>query len=120
MTAKPCPEPLTCTSTTCAASSSKHQIWNQLAPSMEWATALKFELLGRLWVRLLLVTLTPVIIAVLSVALLANYVTIGQFESFLQQDVQQRDDRLEVVLERYYQEQASWQGVGNTIQRMAA
>jgi signal transduction histidine kinase len=78
-------------------------------------------LLGRLWLRLLVVTVTPVLITVVSVALLANYVTIGQFENFLAQDTQQRDDRLETVLEHSYQEQGgSWTGVGNTVQRMAA
>ena len=78
-------------------------------------------LLGRLWLRLLVVTVTPVLITVVSVALLANYITIGQFETFLTQDTEQRDDRLEAVLEHSYQEQGgSWIGVGNTVQHMAA
>jgi len=75
---------------------------------------------GRLWVRLLAVTVTPVLITVVSVAFLANYITIGQFETFLVQDTQQRDERLERVVERYYQDQGSWTGVGTTVQRMAA
>jgi two-component system, OmpR family, sensor histidine kinase BaeS len=81
---------------------------------------LRFDVFGRLWVRLLAVTVVPVLITVVSVALLANYVTIGQFESFLAQDTDQRDARLETVMERYYQDQGSWGGVGNTVQRMAA
>ena len=94
-----------------------------------WGIALKFDLfaaqhsglLGRLWLRLLVVTVTPVLITVISVAVLANYITIGQFETFLTQDTQQRDDRLKSVLEHSYQEQGgSWPGVGNTVQRMAA
>ncbi len=75
---------------------------------------------GRLWVRLLAVTVTPVLITVVSVALLANYVTVGQFETFIMEDTQQRDDRLERVMERYYQDQGSWAGVGSTVQRMSA
>src|SRR6266568_592198 len=76
---------------------------------MAWGTGLRFNplsvLSGRLWVRLLAVTVTPVLITVVSVAFLANYITIGQFETFLVQDTQQRDERLERVVERYYQEQ---------------
>jgi len=41
-----------------------------------------------------MVTVTPVLITIVSVALLANYVTIGQFETFLTQDTEQRDARL--------------------------
>ena len=79
------------------------------------------SLLGRLWLRLLVVTVTPVLITVVSVAVLANYITVGQFETFLAQDTQQRDDRLESVLEHSYQEQGgSWASAGNTVQRMAA
>ncbi|MBV9119470.1 MAG: HAMP domain-containing protein [Chloroflexi bacterium] len=81
---------------------------------------MKFEVFGRLWVRLLAVTVIPILITVVSVALLANYVTVGQFEGFLQQDTQQRDDRLESVLERYFQTQASWHGSDNVVQGMAA
>src|SRR5437588_3172389 len=95
---------------------------------MEWGIALRFEWLqalrdiifGRLWVRLLAITVTPVLITVVSVSLLANYVTIGQFENFLAQDTQQREDRLEQVLVRYYQEQGGWTNVGSTVQRLAA
>jgi len=57
-------------------------------------------LLGRLWLRLLVVTVTPVLITVISVAVLANYITIGQFETFLTQDTQQRDDRLALAARR--------------------
>src|SRR5713226_3706303 len=129
MTVKRCRGPLTCTSTTCAVSSGRHAGWSLLAPFTAWATVLRFRpfsvlggaIFGRLWVRLLAVTVIPVLITVVSVALLANYVTVGQFETFLSQDVQQRDDRLEQVLERFYQEQqGSWGLVGNTVQRMAA
>ena len=96
---------------------------------MGWAIASSSEgvahhgpgLLGRLWLRLLVVTVTPVLITVVSVAVLANYITVGQFETFLAQDTQQRDDRLRSVLEHSYQEQGgTWAGVGNTVQRMAS
>jgi two-component system, OmpR family, sensor histidine kinase BaeS len=81
---------------------------------------LKSDFLGKLWVRLLAITVTPVLITVVSVAVLANYVTIGQFEHFIEQDTQQRDTRLEVILERSYQEQGNWQGVGVLVPRLAA
>jgi signal transduction histidine kinase len=71
-------------------------------------------------VRLLFVTVAPVLVAVLSVAVLANYVAVGQFDSYLSQDVQQRDQRLEAELSRYYADQGNWQGVGTSVQRMAA
>jgi len=76
-------------------------------------------LFGRLWVRLLVVTVLPVLISVVSIAFLANYITIGQFESFIGEDIQQRDERLERVMERYYQDQGNWAGVGSTVQRMS-
>ncbi|HLY66564.1 MAG TPA: HAMP domain-containing sensor histidine kinase [Chloroflexota bacterium] len=80
---------------------------------------LRSGFLGRLWVRLLVVTVAPVLITVASVALLANYVTIGQFENFLAQDTQQRDARLVLTLDHFYQEQNSWTGAGSTVQRVA-
>ncbi|HEU0167203.1 MAG TPA: HAMP domain-containing sensor histidine kinase [Chloroflexota bacterium] len=81
---------------------------------------MKLRFFGRLWVRLLFVTVAPVLVAVLSVAVLANYVAVGQFDSYLSQDVQQRDLRLEQELARYYEEQGNWLGVGSTVNRMAA
>ncbi|MBV8086890.1 MAG: HAMP domain-containing histidine kinase [Chloroflexi bacterium] len=81
---------------------------------------MKRRFFGRLWVRLLFVTVAPVLVAVLSVAVLANYVAVGQFDSYLSQDVQQRDQRLQEELARYYEEQGNWLGVGPTVQRMAA
>ncbi|HLG74024.1 MAG TPA: HAMP domain-containing sensor histidine kinase [Chloroflexota bacterium] len=80
----------------------------------------KAPFLGKLSVRLLAVTIAPVFITLISVAVLANYVTIGQFESFLSQDTQQRDDRLQTVLVRFYGDQGTWTGVDSTIQRTAA
>jgi signal transduction histidine kinase len=99
-----------------------------LVQSTEWDTGLRFSwllplrdvLFGRLWVRLLAITVTPVLVTVVSVALLANYVTVGQFETFLAQDTQQRDDRLQSVLIRYYTEQGGWGTVDANVQRMAA
>lgn len=101
---------------------------SQLVLSTVWGTGLRFDprrlvqspILGRLSFRLLAVTVTPVLITLLSVALLANFVTIGQFETFLTQDAQQRDERLEAVMMRYYQDQGTWNGVTPTVQRMSA
>ncbi len=80
---------------------------------------MRFDFFGRLWVRLLVVTVTPVLIAVVSVGVLANYVTIPQFESFILQDTQQRDSRLEAILERDYREEGGWQNVNGLVQRIA-
>jgi two-component system sensor histidine kinase BaeS len=88
--------------------------------TFSWLAPLRDAVFGRLWVRLLAITVTPVLITVISVALLANYVAIGQFENFLAQDTQQRDDRLQQVLVHYYQEQGSWASVDANVQRMAA
>lgn len=81
---------------------------------------IKAPILGRLSVRLLAVTVAPVLISVISVALLANFITIGQFESFLAQDTQQRDERLQAAMLRYYQDQETWAGIDTTAQRVSA
>ncbi len=68
---------------------------------------------GRLWVRLFLATVAPVALALISVGLLANYVAVGQFDSFFQQSVQQRDARLLESFQREYLDRRSWSTAGD-------
>ncbi|MHB8620361.1 MAG: sensor histidine kinase [Chloroflexota bacterium] len=77
------------------------------------------KLFSRLWFRLLLATMGCAGVAILTVAVLANEVVVGPVGSFLQQDVQQRDARLVAILARYHQERGSWEGVPDTVQRLA-